>query len=98
MNTAEHLLVCLNEECCEVGQIADKSLRFGLSDRNVLNPTGPTNRERLIEEMNDLVGIIQMLEDIGTLPKNWQSRSRIKAKKRKVKKFMDYARMKGTLT
>ena len=97
MNATEHLLACLNEECCEVGQIADKSLRFGLADRNVLNPTGPTNRERMIEELNDLVGVIQMLEEEKILPRNWQSVSRIKAKKMKVEKFMNYAREKGAL-
>lgn len=92
MNAQEHLLACLNEECCEVGQIVDKALRFGLNDRNVLNPTGPTNRERLIEELNDMVGVIQKLEEAKILPRNWQSIARVKAKKMKVEKFMNYAR------
>jgi len=28
----EHLLVCLAEECAEVGQAVGKALRFGLKD------------------------------------------------------------------
>jgi len=32
MNRTEHLLVCLAEECAEVGQAVAKALRFGLDD------------------------------------------------------------------
>ena len=97
MNTNEHLLVCLSEEATEVSQIVDKALRFGLDYRNVLNPTGPTNRERLIEELNDLQAVINMLINQGLLPDNWWDAEKQKAKCEKVFKFMLYAREKGTL-
>lgn len=101
MNSTEHLLVCLNEEgvesALEMAKIADKALRFGLDDQNVLNPTGPTNRERLIDELNDLMGVIGLMVEHGILPAGWKDASKIDAKKDKVRKFMAYAAEKGAL-
>jgi hypothetical protein len=97
MNTVEHLLSCLAEECCEVGQLASKSMRFGVDDRNVLNPTGPTNRERLVEELNDVLAVIGLLQELSVLPSGWQSVSSQLSKQRKVVKFMNYAVKNGTL-
>jgi hypothetical protein len=91
VNCIEHLLVCLGEEGAEITQDVSKSLRFGLDDRNILNPTGPTNRERLIEELNDLLGVASMLVDKGVLPSDWQDEEKQVAKKSKVTKFMRYA-------
>lgn len=42
MNTTKHLLTCLAEESSEIIKDVSKSLRFGLDDRNVLDPRGPT--------------------------------------------------------
>ena len=57
MNVTEHLLTCLGEEGSEIAQDVDKSNRFGLDDVNVLKPDGPNNRERLVNELNDLLTI-----------------------------------------
>jgi hypothetical protein len=97
MNHLEHLLTCLGEEGGEIAQQCSKSLRFGLSDRNVLNPTGPTNKERLIVELNDLLAVADMLADRGILPRDWPSKDLQIAKKARVKKFMDYSRKQGCL-
>lgn len=97
MNETEHLLTCLGEEGCEIAQDVAKALRFGLEDRNVLNPTGPTNRERLVVELNDLMGVLEMLEERGIIPTPWYSRKLILEKKAKVAKFMEYARGTGAL-
>ncbi len=78
-------------------QNAAKSLRFGLDDRNVLDPTGPTNRERLVEELNDLIGVADMLADRGMIPKNWRDQEKQDVKQHKVAKFMDYAASVGAL-
>lgn len=51
MNTTEHLLTCLGEEGCEISKDVSKSLRFGLDDRNLLDPDGPPNRERLLADL-----------------------------------------------
>lgn len=73
MNLTEYLLTCLAEEGSEVTKDSAKSLRFGLDDTNVLNPSGPANRERLIGELNDLLGVVSMLVDKGLLPADWQN-------------------------
>lgn len=91
MNITEHLLTCLGEEGAEIAQICSKSTRFGLADRNVLNPTGPTNQERLVGELNDLLGVCDMLVRAGKLPKRWMNTRARKAKAAKVRKFMRYA-------
>lgn len=97
MNTTEHLIACLAEEGSEIAQDAMKSLRFGLQDRNVLNPTGPTNQERLVNELNDLLGVAEMLVTVGALPPDWQSAAKQQAKREKVARFMAYAIEVGAL-
>ena len=97
MDVKEHLLTCLSEEASEIIKDVSKSLRFGLSDRNVLNPTGPTNWERLIDELNDLFAVVEMLTDRGILPPNWMDLDKIIAKKKKVEQFLDYAVKQGTI-
>lgn len=97
MNAIEHLTTCLGEEGAEIAQDASKCLRFGWNDRNFLNPTGPTNSERLVNELNDLIGVAEMLVAHGLLPEDWMSRAKIEAKKEKVTNCMEYARKVGTL-
>ena len=93
MNKIEHLLACLTDECAEITQAADKALRFGLDDQR---PGGETdNRMDIEREINDLVGVIELLVENGVTIH--QHRHYIDAKKEKVLKFMDYARNKGTL-
>ena len=103
MNTAEHLLVCLSEECGEVAKECSKALRFGLDDQVTLNPygprgtQGPTVREKIVDELNDLLGIVSMLVQRGILPENWQDAVKQDAKTHRVAAYMDYAVRGGTL-
>jgi DNA-directed RNA polymerase subunit RPC12/RpoP len=97
MNTTEHLLTCLAEECAEVAKDAAKSLRFGLEERNVLNPTGPTNRERLLDELNDLLAVVELMVERGILPADWGDPAKRAAKRGKVLRFMSYAASVGAL-
>jgi hypothetical protein len=97
MNVNEHLLTCLVEEGVEVAKDATKALRFGLDDVNVLDLTGPTNRERIVDELNDLLGVAAMLVERGVLPANWFDAAKQAAKKEKVTRFMRYALKAGTL-
>jgi hypothetical protein len=98
MNAQEHLLTTLVEECSEVAKTGCKSLRFGLNDRSPLDPGGPTNLERLVYELNDLVAVVNMLEDVGVVPHGWQNQKLQADKQGKVAKFMGYAIAMGTLS
>ena len=97
MNVHEHILTVLMEECAEVTKECSKALRFGLDDKLTLNPYGPrgteglTNREKLADELNDLIGVTHMLIMEGILPTDWQDAGKQQAKGEKVRKFMDYA-------
>lgn len=104
MNTTEHLLVCLAEECGEVAKECSKALRFGLDDQLTLNPDGPrgtegpTNREKIIAELNDLCGVVRMLEQHGVLPRNCLTDTTAQENKAiKVTRYMRYAVRVGTL-
>lgn len=97
MNVGEHLLVTLGEEGCEVAKEASKALRFGLGDIDPTQPDGPNNREKLTKELNDLLGVCQLLVNIGVLKPNWQSEEAQFQKMVKVEKFMKYAEQNGTL-
>lgn len=97
MNATEHLLTCLGEEGSEIAQDVSKCLRFGMDDTNVLNPTGPTNRERLVNELNDLMGVCRLLVERNIIPADWQDFEKQREKREKVKTFMLYAMQKGVL-
>ena len=97
MNKIEHLITCLGEEGAEITQDCCKALRFGLDDRNVLNPTGPTNRERIITELNDLMAVVEDLVFWGVLPRDWEKPSVKSLKHAKIDKFLAYAKKVGAL-
>ena len=63
MNRQEYLLVCLNEECLEVGKEVDKALRFGLDDWSPNDTPTETNRKKITQELTDLIAVAQMLKD-----------------------------------
>lgn len=103
MKTEEHLLTKLIEECGEVAKECCKALTFGLDDKVTIDPngprgtTGPTNREKIVHELNDLIGVVNMLSRIGILPHNWQDAEKQAKKDHKVSLFMGYARRVGAL-
>lgn len=75
------------EECSEIQKLASKSLRFGLED-TFRHESG--NRIKISEELNNLLGVIELLNENGV---NIQiSQDAINAKKLKVKKFMQYSK------
>ena len=95
MNVTEHLYTCLAEEGSEIAKDCAKANRFGPNDREF--PDGPTNREKLVDELNDLIGVTKLLVEMGELPVDWESVEKQAAKKSKVMKFMNYAASVGTL-
>lgn len=60
LNKPTYLLVCLIEECAEIIQRACKAIRFGFDE---VQPGQPRNNlERISEEVDDFLGVAQMLE------------------------------------
>ena len=91
MTEQQHILSCLIEECAEVQKEVTKILRFGLDD----GYKGKLNSKTLNEELNDLMGVIDMLPDFGI--KVDITDKDMEAKQQKVKKFIEYAYLKGTI-
>lgn len=54
MNYDQHAFLKLSEECNEVSMLCSKIIQFGLDSEY----EGKTNRERLIGELNDIMGCI----------------------------------------
>lgn len=93
MTRLEHLLTILLEECAEVSKEVTKSLRFGLDDHEPGKKT--TNREKLLDEVNDLFAMIEMLQNEKVLG-NLSYQKRVD-KRNKVEKFLGYSHDVGTL-
>lgn len=94
MNRIEHLLTNLGEECAEVAQRASKAARFGVME--VQPGQDMNNARRIMNEIEDMIGVVEMLQAEGVLPQ--PDRGRINAKKDKVEKYLTYARACGTLS
>lgn len=95
MNTIEHLLACLAEEGGEIAQAAGKAGRFGLQDTNPSD--GISNQDRLVQEINDALSVAELLQEEGVEMLGVGDRAAIEAKKAKVRRYMAYARDRGTL-
>lgn len=54
MNKEQHAFLKLGEECNEVAMLCSKIMQFGLDSEY----EGKTNKERLIEELNDIMGCL----------------------------------------
>lgn len=54
MNQEQHAFLKLGEECNEVAMLCSKIMQFGLDSEY----EGKTNRQRLTDELNDIMGCI----------------------------------------
>lgn len=96
MNKTEHLMVTLSEECAELSKEISKALRFGLDDKEPGQDL--TNREKIVNEFNDLFSVMNMLKEYGIFDdKRLLTIEAIENKKNKVLKYMKYAESVGTL-
>lgn len=96
MNREEHLYVIAAEEGVEVAQRCTKAARFGSLE--IQPGQALDNRDRILQEFADLVGVLEMLGfDVG-IPEHAKLRPWIEAKKQKVEHFLAYSREVGTLT
>jgi NTP pyrophosphatase (non-canonical NTP hydrolase) len=91
----EYLLECVAEESGEIVQAAIKGSRFGLND--FWEPRNKSNRDQLILEINDLFGVVALLQEMGQLPEVILNSEAIEAKKAKLIHFMQDSRERGML-
>ena len=90
----EHLTSCLGEECGEIQQMIGKISRFGILE--VYPKVGKTNWLRLRDEVHDLVAVWQMFCDEFDRNDEFDP-SKLAKKKKRVEKYMAYAREIGEL-
>lgn len=86
MTKEQYLLTCLAEEAVEVAQRATKAARFGLDE--VQPGQGLTNKVRLEQELEDLLGVMRML-NLNPNPQMFRK------KEERVEKYMAYSRELG---
>ena len=77
----EIMLIC-QEECAEVAQAISKVFRFGVDGEHL----GATNRERLEEELGDLLCMIEMMTEEQIIDASAVSRA-AQAKRAKLAKW-----------
>jgi len=96
MNKTEHLLVILSEECGEVIQIVSKILRFGEYDHDPNNPES-CNLDLMVKEINDILGVVELLDEHEYDLSRVGNRNDIENKKSKVEFYMKYSKNLGKL-
>jgi NTP pyrophosphatase (non-canonical NTP hydrolase) len=79
----KEILLITQEECAEVTQAISKVFRFGLNERWP-EPINPTNKERLEEEVGDLLCMIDIMVEKCIVSDSNINAARI-AKKEKLK-------------
>jgi NTP pyrophosphatase (non-canonical NTP hydrolase) len=77
------ILLITQEECAEVTQAISKVFRFGIDGEH----KGQTNRERLEEEIGDLMCMIDLLIDNGIVSES----AVMTAKNEKLNKLMTWS-------
>jgi len=95
MNTTEHLLTCLAEECAELQQAISKALRFGLQDRYPGSNT--TNAQDIAKESIEVLALIELLQEQGIILKPRGTKDMVNAKRNRVNEYMKYAKTTGAL-
>lgn len=95
MTYEQLLLLKLAEECQEVAQRAMKSIQFGAGEMQ--KNQEKTNAQRLRDEVNDLEGVLAMLENTAELAAQ-SPREKFRAlvlKQEKVQKYYLYSQKLG---
>jgi NTP pyrophosphatase (non-canonical NTP hydrolase) len=97
MSLTDYLLSHLAQECCEVAIRCTKAQHFGLDE--IQPEQGLTNRQRIAEELCDLLAIVDEMQEIEILVpfSRRDHQARISAKIRKAGQFRDYSRKLGRL-
>ncbi len=93
MTTEQWLLTTLAEECAEVAQRCSKAIRFGLKE--VQPGQEKNNTKRLYEEIADLFGTIEYIENLGIMDGPVTLKPLIDRKFERLAKYLKYARELG---
>lgn len=96
MTREQYLLVKLAEEASEVAQRALKASQFGVDE--VQKGQEQNNAERLYDELNDLNGILALLNSHVSGFAYTPDPEAIKAKRNKLKKYKKLAATYGKVT
>ncbi len=96
MTRTQMLLTILMEECAETSQRASKGIRFTLEEIQPKQKEQLTNAQRLIQEFNDIVAMMEMLQEDGAIDKVID-RTAIAKKKAQVEKWMKHSVKMGTV-
>jgi NTP pyrophosphatase (non-canonical NTP hydrolase) len=83
MTKNEELLLITQEECAEVTQAISKVFRFGFDSEH----NGVTNKERLTEEVGDLLCMLELMMSHGMI----DSMEVLDAKKNKYEKLKKWS-------
>lgn len=82
MNSSEReIMLIAQEECAEVTQAISKVFRFGVDGEH----NGETNKQRLQEEVGDLLCMIEMMIERGIIDGNAVAQAGIKKKEKLAK-------------
>lgn len=111
MKLRQYYLLKLIEECAEVSQRAAKSMQFGSdqvqsqsghsvpgSDGTVPNEQSLSNRQRLSNELNDLLSVVLILQsdfDEVVYETRAEFDAYFEAKKKKLKKYLTFSQELG---
>lgn len=98
MNESEYVMLCLGEECLEVGKECSKVLRFGPDDRHPDGLDNPTSLEKLVDELNDILGVVDVLVERGQLPADWCSAQKRAQKGAKLLGLIEIGFRNGTVS
>lgn len=102
MTIRQYYLNKLAEECAEVAQCVHKQMIFGKENRRPVPKSEDdslSNAQRLRKEVNDLLGTLHVLLDIGELPEisPWELLEAVNEKRQKMAKYLDLAQRIGTV-
>jgi NTP pyrophosphatase (non-canonical NTP hydrolase) len=80
-DNSKEIMLIAQEECAEVTQAISKVFRFGIGGEH----NGATNKQRLEEEVGDLLCMIEMMIENGVIDGNAVAQAGIKKKEKLAK-------------
>jgi NTP pyrophosphatase (non-canonical NTP hydrolase) len=80
-DNSKEIMLIAQEECAEVTQAISKVFRFGIGGEH----NGATNKQRLEEEVGDLLCMIEMMIENGVIDGNAVAQAGLKKKEKLAK-------------